>query len=87
MLTKNQSNDTRKLQAHFINTRTMEILSRLPVGDGCISLAASVTARSPPLDDWRKFVYCEHVLGCVLGEVDHFEVNFLSCSHISRFAL
>ena len=38
-------------------------------------LAAEVAARSPPLDQWRKFVYCESLTGRVYGEVDHFKVS------------
>ncbi|KAK9819702.1 hypothetical protein WJX72_001426 [[Myrmecia] bisecta] len=58
---------TKHPQAHFINNRTMEVFRPL---DG---LAAEVAASSPPLDEWRKFIYCESVLGKVLGEVDHFK--------------
>ena len=43
-------------------------------------LAAEVAARSPPLDQWRKFVYCESLTGQVYGEVDHFKVNQDCCS-------
>jgi hypothetical protein len=36
-------------------------------------LAAQVKARSPPLEQWRSFVYCEAMAaGQLLGEVDHF---------------
>ena len=38
-------------------------------------LAAKIQATSPPLDQWRKFVYCEQVTGGVFGEVDHFRVG------------
>ncbi len=37
-------------------------------------LAAEVAAHSPPLAEWRKFVYCESLTGRVFGEVDHFQV-------------
>jgi hypothetical protein len=40
-------------------------------------LAAEITATSPPLEDWRRFVYCESMVGHVLGAVDHFEVRVL----------
>ncbi|KAA6420769.1 MAG: hypothetical protein FRX49_09346 [Trebouxia sp. A1-2] len=55
------------MQAHFINNRSMEIFRPL---DG---LAAEVAAHSPPLAEWRKFVYCESLTGRVFGEVDHFQ--------------
>ncbi|KAK9846335.1 hypothetical protein WJX81_001811 [Elliptochloris bilobata] len=42
-------------------------------GLGCGSLADAVAAASPPLEQWRRFVYCESALGRVLGETDHFE--------------
>ena len=43
-------------------------------------LAAEVAAHSPPLAEWRKFVYCESLTGRLFGEVDHFQVGPLSCS-------
>ena len=57
------------MQAHFINNRSMEIFRPL---DG---LAAEVAAHSPPLAEWRKFVYCESLTGGIFGEVDHFQVR------------
>jgi 2-polyprenyl-6-methoxyphenol hydroxylase-like FAD-dependent oxidoreductase len=67
-------------QAHFINCRSMEVLREL---DG---LDEIVRAKSPPLDDWRRFVYCtgladlpaldqagSHTAGSLLGVVDHFD--------------
>ena len=41
-------------------------------------LAAEVARQSPPLDQWRSFVYCESVTGNILGSVDHFPVRFLT---------
>jgi hypothetical protein len=38
-------------------------------------LAAQLVQRSPPLDHWRSFVYCESVTGRLLGSVDHFPVR------------
>lgn len=38
-------------------------------------LAAEVAAHSPPLAEWRKFVYCESLTGRIFGEVDHFQVR------------
>ena len=58
------------MQAHFINNRSMEVFRPL---DG---LAAEVAAQSPPLAEWRKFVYCESLTGRIFGEVDHFQVTF-----------
>jgi hypothetical protein len=40
---------------------------------GMQGLAAEVEASSPPLHDWRRFVYCHSMLGTLLGEVDHFK--------------
>ncbi|KAK9842673.1 hypothetical protein WJX74_000512 [Apatococcus lobatus] len=53
-------------QAHFINNRTMEVFRPLA------GLAEEVRSMSPPLDQWRKFIYCERVTGHIYGEVDHF---------------
>lgn len=36
-------------------------------------LSQQVSALNPPLDEWRRFIYCESmVTGQLLGEVDHF---------------
>lgn len=56
---------------------------RLP--DGAVNVAASVSKLSPPLRDWRKFIYCESMTGNILGEVDHFQVlDIEACSSITR---
>ena len=68
-------------QAHFLNCRTMEILGELN------DLDQVIQARSAPLDDWRRFVYCTGLAdlpardqikagpaGSLLGVVDHFAV-------------
>jgi hypothetical protein len=49
---------------------------------GLPGLAAKVKARSPPLEQWRSFVYCEAMAaGQLLGEVDHFPgVLLLLCT-------
>ena len=60
-------------QAHFINQRSMEIFRPL---DG---LAQEITARTPPLDQWRKFIYTETLQRGSFGEVDHF------CGQPSRY--
>ena len=36
-------------------------------------LAAEVQSLSPPLEEWRRFVYCRSMSGQLLGQVDHFE--------------
>ena len=54
-------------QAHFINTRTMEVFRQLG------GLADGVRRKSPPLREWSNFRYCESVLGHTFGEIDHFE--------------
>nr|CAB3479145.1 unnamed protein product [Digitaria exilis] len=56
---------TRHPRAHFINNRTMEIFRKL---DG---LAGEIERSQPPVDLWRKFVYCTSLSGSVLGSVDH----------------
>ena len=65
------------IQAHYINTRTMEVFRSMGGG-----LAAEVARQSPPLDQWRSFVYCESVTGNILGSVDHFPVRFLTESEL-----
>ena len=57
------------MQAHFINNRSMEVFRPL---DG---LADEIAARSPPLAEWREFVYCESLTGRIFGQVDHFKVR------------
>ncbi|QDZ17809.1 putative polyketide hydroxylase [Chloropicon primus] len=54
-------------QAHFINTRTMEIFRQIG------RLEERVRAKSPPMSEWRSFRYCEGVLGHTFGKIDHFE--------------
>jgi 2-polyprenyl-6-methoxyphenol hydroxylase-like FAD-dependent oxidoreductase len=67
-------------QAHFINCRSMEVLRELG------GLDETVRAKSPPLDDWRRFIYCTGLAdlpaldqagtdstGSLLGMVDHFD--------------
>lgn len=59
------------MQAHFINNRSMEIFRPLE------GLANEIAAYSPPLAEWRKFVYCESLTGRVFGQVDHFQVSLI----------
>ena len=54
-------------QAHFVNNRSMEIFRPL------MGLGGSIARSQPPLEDWRRFVYCTNMVGGVeLGRVDHF---------------
>ena len=59
---------------------TVKALPGMQVFRPLDGLAAEVAARSPPLDQWRKFVYCESLTGRVYGEVDHFKVGQHCCS-------
>ncbi len=36
-------------------------------------IASQVVAHMPPLEQWRRFVYCTGMTGEVLGMVDHFK--------------
>ena len=47
---------------------------------GLPSMAQQVAEQAPPLDLWRKFLYCETMTGPVYGEVDHFKVGKEQCS-------
>ncbi len=58
---------TRHPQAHYINNRTMEVLRPLA------GLSKDIFKHSPPLNEWRSFLYCHSMTGHVLGEVDHFK--------------
>lgn len=53
-------------RAHFINHRSMEIMR--PLG----SLAHEIFEKTPPLREWRRFVYAQS-LKKWFREVDHFE--------------
>ncbi|KAL4282278.1 hypothetical protein GQ457_03G009140 [Hibiscus cannabinus] len=75
-------------QAHFINNRTMEVFRKL---DG---LAEEIQRSQPPVDLWRKFIYCTSLTGSILGSVDHmhpkdFEkvVSPISVAHFSQYKL
>ena len=52
----------------------MEVF-RTMAAHGLASMAQQVTEQAPPLDLWRKFLYCETMTGPVYGEVDHFKVG------------
>ena len=64
-------------QAHFINTRTMEIFRQLG------TLEDDVQNLSPPLREWRNFRYCESVLGHMFGKIDHFDEYAESSDRLS----
>ncbi|CAI5523156.1 unnamed protein product, partial [Closterium sp. Naga37s-1] len=53
--------------AHLINNRTMEIFRLMG------PLYNHITSQQPPLEEWRSFVHCTHMLGRELGKQDHFE--------------
>ena len=68
LLVERRSGPTTHPQAHFINNRTNEVFRPL------LGLERAVMASQPPLEDWRRFVYCTRMIGGVeLGRVDHFE--------------
>eukprot|EP00742_Colponemidia_sp_Colp-10_P013278 GILJ01014991.1.p1 GENE.GILJ01014991.1~~GILJ01014991.1.p1 ORF type:complete len:640 (+),score=86.21 GILJ01014991.1:34-1953(+) len=52
-------------QAHFINTRSMEIFRMFD------KLDMEVSKSTPPVDEWRNFRYVTSMLGDELGYVDH----------------
>ncbi|XP_073387845.1 uncharacterized protein [Physcomitrium patens] len=65
-------------QAHFLNNRTMEIFRKME------GLTAEIETKQPPVDQWRRFVYCTTLAGPVLGTVDHLrpEVAHFSQHHL-----
>ncbi|KAK2636716.1 hypothetical protein Ddye_031508 [Dipteronia dyeriana] len=54
-------------QAHFINNRSMEVFRKL---DG---LAEEIERSQPPVELWRKFIYCRSLTGSILGSVDQMQ--------------
>lgn len=79
---------SRHPQAHFINNRSMEVFRKL---DG---LADEVLSSQPPVDLWRKFIYCTSLTGQILGAVDHMQpqdfdrvVSPVSVAHFSQYKL
>lgn len=54
-------------KAHFINHRTMEVLRPFR------QLANEVQRRTPPLQEWRNFIYCEALTNGIFAKVDHFQ--------------
>ncbi|KAM6589571.1 hypothetical protein CsatA_012176 [Cannabis sativa] len=75
-------------QAHFINNRTMEVFRKL---DG---LAEKIQRSQPPVELWRKFIYCTSLSGSILGSVDHMKpqdfdrvISPVSVAHFSQYKL
>ncbi|KAK8949460.1 hypothetical protein KSP39_PZI006102 [Platanthera zijinensis] len=75
-------------QAHFINNRSMEIFSKM---DG---LGDDIQKSQPPVDLWRKFLYCTSLSGTILGTVDHMQpqdfekkISPVSVAHYSQYKL
>ncbi|KAJ8758885.1 hypothetical protein K2173_002664 [Erythroxylum novogranatense] len=75
-------------QAHFINNRSMEIFRKI---DG---LAEEIQSSQPPVDLWRKFIYCTSLTGPILGSVDHMQpqdfekvMSPVSVAHFSQYKL
>ncbi|KAM0932169.1 putative 2,4-dichlorophenol 6-monooxygenase [Dioscorea sansibarensis] len=75
-------------QAHFINNRTMELFYRM---DG---LAEEIERLQPPVELWRKFIYCTSLSGSILGSVDHMQpqdfekiISPTSVAHFSQYKL
>nr|XP_043639282.1 2,4-dichlorophenol 6-monooxygenase [Erigeron canadensis] len=75
-------------QAHFINNRSMEVFCKL---DG---LAEEIQQFQPPVELWRKFIYCTSLSGSIIGSVDHMQtqdfdqiVSPVSVAHFSQYKL
>lgn len=58
---------SRHPQAHFINNRSMEVFCKIN------GLADEILRHQPPVDLWRKFIYCTSLTGPLLGSVDHMQ--------------
>ncbi|OAY32417.1 FAD-dependent monooxygenase apdD isoform X2 [Manihot esculenta] len=67
-------------QAHFINNRSMEVFRKL---DG---LAEEIQISQPPVELWRKFIYCTSLTGPILGSVDHMQPQDGAGSTIRKLA-
>ncbi|KAK1290006.1 hypothetical protein QJS10_CPB18g00484 [Acorus calamus] len=81
-------NFSRRPQAHFINNRSMELFRKL---DGLVD---EIQKFQPPVDLWRKFIYCTSLSGSLLGSVDHMQpqdfeqiVSPVSVAHFSQYKL
>ncbi|XP_004239375.1 uncharacterized protein [Solanum lycopersicum] len=87
ILEKNKAFSTHP-QAHFINNRSMEVFRKL---DG---LGDEILRSQPPVEFWRKFIYCTSLTGPILGAVDHMQpqdfdqiVSPVSVAHFSQYKL
>ncbi|KZV39975.1 hypothetical protein F511_15637 [Dorcoceras hygrometricum] len=79
---------SRHPQAHFINNRSMEVFRKIN------GLADVILRSQPPVDSWRKFIYCTSLTGRILGSVDHLQpqdfdrtVSPVSVAHFSQYKL
>ncbi|KAI3516043.1 hypothetical protein L1887_14952 [Cichorium endivia] len=75
-------------QAHFINNRSMEVFRKL---DG---LSEEIQRFQPPVELWRKFIYCTSLTGSIIGSVDHMQtqdfddfISPVSVAHFSQYKL
>ncbi|KAM7464722.1 hypothetical protein LguiA_032843 [Lonicera macranthoides] len=75
-------------QAHFINNRSMEVFRKFN------GLAEDIQKSQPPVELWRKFIYCTSLTGSVIGSVDHMQpqdfdriVSPVSVAHFSQYKL
>ncbi|KAK0573243.1 hypothetical protein LWI29_004823 [Acer saccharum] len=75
---------SRHTQARFINNRSLEVFRKL---DG---LAEEIERSQPPVELWRKFIYCTSLTGSILGSVDQMQpqdlekvVSPVSVAHFS----
>lgn len=79
---------SRHPQAHFINNRSMEVFRKLD------DLADQIQRSQPPVEFWRKFIYCTSLTGSIIGSVDHMQpqdfdriVSPVSVAHLSQYKL
>ncbi|RWR96901.1 2,4-dichlorophenol 6-monooxygenase isoform X1 [Cinnamomum micranthum f. kanehirae] len=75
-------------QAHFINNRTVEVFRKMG------GLVEEICKLQPPVDLWRKFIYCSSLSGYIFGSVDHMQPQDLeqvaspvSVAHFSQYKL
>ena len=54
-------------RAYLLNIGLFQLFRKM---DG---LAEDIEKLQPPLDHWRKFIYCTSLTGTILGSVDHFK--------------
>ncbi|KAK1575307.1 hypothetical protein Q3G72_004358 [Acer saccharum] len=79
-------------QAHFINNRSMEV--DFLVFRKLDGLAEEIERLQPPVELWRKFIYCTSLTGSILGSVDQMQrqdlekvVSPISVAHFSQYKL